>query len=124
MVKIAGSGSDQSLSDVMGITGDPTERYIYLANSFLNTLRVVDTTTGQIATIAGTAGYFTTGEESIPATSGGVYNPTGVTIDTQNNIYTVSFDIQLVNLCSPTLATVEPERLGSRTKSVFIQNNG
>ncbi len=107
-VKIAGGGSEFSPSDlefngaatsaffykVRGISGDSTERYIYLCNSEYNTVRAVDTTTGQIVTIAGVFGDYSISGENIPATSAGVYNPMSVTIDTQKNIYIAAFNYQ------------------------------
>ncbi len=130
-------------ASVRGITGDTSERFIYLANTELNTIRAVDTSTGQIATIAGTGSTAVNGDGG-PATSASVSWPTSVTIDSQNNIYTCSYDYP--NQKEMTIRKIDTTtgiitsflRLGdvdsgdggagtsaqiAPAKSIFIQNN-
>ncbi len=142
---VSGSGAATSAHfySVNGISGDSTERYIYVANTGHNTIRAIDTTTGQIATIAGSGGPSVGGDNG-PATSAGVLYPSSVTVDSHNNVYTTSFhnggamNIRKIDATTGIISTYLTTTVsegdsgdgGTRTsaevraaKSIFIQNN-
>lgn len=84
------AASSASLNTPRGIAFD-SQGNLYFADSGTHRVRKVNKLTGLISTVAGngTASY---NGDNIPATSANLYNPWGIAIDSQNNLFITDFN--------------------------------
>jgi DNA-binding beta-propeller fold protein YncE len=97
-----------SLSGPHGVTVDTVNNLVYIANTYFHTVRVVNSTSGIITTVAGTgvAGYSGDGGLAIGAK---LNTPTAVTVDTNSNLVYIAEGnnncVRVVNRTSGIIST-------------------
>jgi hypothetical protein len=89
----SGDGGPATGAEMQGPTGVAvdTAGNIYIADSYGNRIRKVTASTGIISTVAGNGNIGHSGDGG-PATSGQLYYPYGVAVDTASNIYIADND--------------------------------
>jgi len=81
-----GQATSAGLFGPYGVAVDATGRYVYIADTYNNAIRMVDNSSGIITTIAGNTipGYSGDGG---PATAAELNNPEGIAVDSAGNVY-------------------------------------
>jgi hypothetical protein len=93
----SGDGGNALLAELYGAESVAVDSYgdLYIADSGNNRIRKVTASTGYITTIAGTGTAGFSGDGG-PATSANLHGPTGIALDSSDNIYFTDFGNQRV----------------------------
>jgi sugar lactone lactonase YvrE len=75
-----------ALASPSAVAVGPTGLNVYIADTFNNVIRVVNLTTRNITTVAGNGTQGSSGNGG-PATSAELFNPSGVVVDSNGNLY-------------------------------------
>ncbi|KAL0485645.1 NHL repeat-containing protein [Acrasis kona] len=101
-------GRTANLQNPRGISLDPINNLLYIADYNNNRIRVLNLNTGNISTFAGT-GQSTFADDAV-ATNGKLANPCGVTVDTARNVVYIAdlnnHRIRMVNRTSGSISTI------------------
>jgi trimeric autotransporter adhesin len=98
-----GPATSASLYNFYGVTVDASGN-IYIADTSNYRIRLVTKSTGIITTVAGD-GTYGNERDGGPATSAGLRNPRGVSVDASGNIYIADSNDNRIRLVSPKAST-------------------